>query len=286
MKHILLLASALFSTFMYSQELVLETKITPNTTYTSHMNINMNGKMDMQGPEEVVNNPQNPFPMDMENQMTMILENTTGSRLEDGRIPGVLEFKKNAAKITVNGTVNETEDPELSAMKIFGHYVGDLEFDLDSVSGKSEVAEAFKESLQSMMGQIQNNIKFPEEPLTIGSKFTQTFPMQMPVAGQVMTMNVVTEFTMTAIKGEEAVFKTTSTMEMNTPVQQGSIDVTGVGKGTMVFNTRLNYYTSYINNMPMKMDIKINEQVRMTADFETLSEITVDIKENSGTASK
>ena len=252
----------------------------PNRVYETQMKINSTSEMTFTADEETLRQLEEsgiemPVIMEQEIESSMIANN--GSRDEDGNIPVMLSYNKTIVKSTVNGKATIEEKPS-TEMDIFGRYNSDNQLEVDSIAGK-EIDETTKALIKSLLAQVSENVKFPDRALKIGDQFTNSMPMSIPVS-DLKPVNVFIEtiYTLDSIKDEKAYFLVEQTVSLDASFDQGNVEASGSGGGTMEFDMKTNHMSRFVVDMPMLMKIQVTEIISIEANMEAYTETLINIK--------
>jgi hypothetical protein len=259
------------------KEVLFKMKVNPNRNYAMLMNMNMNMEMNVEGDTAMINKIKKSgqtFPMVMTIATTTSANIKTRALAAD-KIPFTMTMQSQSGKMTINGKENTMPVP-VSNENIYGFYTTDGKMDIDSIAGK-KVNAALKENMIKLMEGIQAKVKFPDKLMKVGDTFTQSMPIDIPIAGFSAKMNNTITYKLTAIENNKAHFDLKYDMVSDMSGQQISITMTGGGDGKFVYDIPASYGVDMISNMninyslsmPQAPAVKMNGKLKMLVNYKT-----------------
>ncbi|MFD2163138.1 hypothetical protein ACFSJU_12100 [Paradesertivirga mongoliensis] len=243
------------------KEILFQVKFKPNKTYVTDMVNNIRMEMDFDvdpAKKKEMEGTGMKLPMQMNMLQDMRLSTKTGAMQADKRIPMTMTYDKVGITMTMNG--NEMKQPDkFAGMTIKAYATEGGKVSIDTIEGNTD--EATKAGIQKMVSDVLKAVEFPNKALKIGDTFTQEVPMEMPVSGTILNMLVNATYTLKEIKGTQALFDYTQTVDMNMKMEKGNSSAKGSGKGTMVYDMPANYITDTTGDMSMNMSMNMGEMV-------------------------
>lgn len=280
-KYLLLTFFLVLSLCLNAQEsFVFKYEFVPNKKYTTQMETNMSGLMDMKADEATMQKMAEngmELPIKMKQKTSANLTSVTGDKDSVGDIPVTLSYDKMNIEMFMNDepvpVPNVFEDT-----KIFGKYSSGSKLQIDSISGNN-VLPNIKEILAKAIEQIQLQILFPEHPLKIGDTFDNEIPMNVPIANMVpIEMNVKTTYNLKNIESGIAYFDIEQSLTLTSNQENMSIDAEGSGTGKLEHDIKNNYMSRYETNLPMKMNMKMGETMQMDMQMDTHTVLTISVE--------
>lgn len=253
---------------------IFKSSYLPNTTYRITMTNDAKTEMDLLDKNEGMNHPG----MELPTQIDMVVTSTTlvetGTENTHGNIPLELTFEKFNVVQKLNGQEQTNPDKfNLGGLKIFATANQNNKIKIDKIEGR-EIDDIVKITLPSMIENLTQNIKFPENPVKIGDQFTLEIPMQMPVANmpQFNTKTIMT-CKLTKVEKDLAYFDISQKFEM---LQESGFEITGSGEGKFTYDLTKNFYVEYHSkskmNLQAKMEI-VNLKSTMNMNISSIAEV-------------
>ena len=245
------------------KEILFQVKFKPNKTYITDMVNNMQMEMDFDvdsAKKKEMESTGMKLPMHMDMLQEMSLSTKTGAVEADKRIPMTMTYDKVGITMTMNG--KEMKQPDkFVGMKIKGYATEGVKVSIDTIENNSDAAT--KEAIQKMISQVLKSVEFPNKAMKIGDTFKQEVPMEMPVSGTTLSMLINVTYTLKEIKGTQAFFDYTQTLNMNFKIGEGNATASGSGTGKMTYDMPANYITDTTGDMIMNMNMQMGEKMAM-----------------------
>jgi len=259
-------------------EVLLKAGYQPKKEYTMVTTIKMDGMMDISGAQEMMDQLAAsgmtfPIPMSMANDTEVTIK--TMAREADGRVPATMTYDKVSASVTMMGVDQVIENP-LAGTEIKGWYDEGGKFTVESAPGLGEQFSA--EDIQNLMNQVQQSVEFPDRPLKVGESFTQTTPMNVPIASMgSLTMKIEAVYTVLKIGNRVAVLGVEMKVEMEAGMEVANAIATGTGKGECIYDIGAETITA--TDLALDYTISMDVQgMKMTLKMDTKTKQTVEIR--------
>ncbi len=124
----------------------------------------------------------------------------TGKMTSDGKFQMVFEYLR---------YLKGDKSPLPPGTKLYGTTGLNKVPQIDSVSG--DLSAEFKESLIKGVESIFENYKMPARQMKVGDSFEQITPVNMPISGMTITMEIKTIYKLTKVVDNKAFFKVKQT---------------------------------------------------------------------------
>lgn len=247
MKKITLFVLTLLSISSQAQEQIDFTiKYLPNHEYTLSQTVTSENNLNYIASDELleelksngINNP-------TVTKETSLLKNS----FKTGSLVG------NTFPITID--LLESNNPVLTkGTKFFGNSVAD-KIKIDSISSNS-ITKDQKAMLISVMESILNQIEYPDKKLKVGEGFTQSIPMNIPIANVNLEMTINSTYTLKSISNGIAFFDLGQVYTLKTEVEGSEIKFNGAGTGSINYDIEKQFFSKYYVTMEMdfKMDLE------------------------------
>ncbi len=280
-KYLLLTAALVLSISLSAQDsFIFKYEFTPNSKYTTQMETNMTGLMDMKADEATMQKMAKngmELPIKMKQKTSASLTSLTGDKDAAGDIPVTLSYDKMNMEMSMNDEAvpvpNVFEDT-----KIFGKYSSTSKLRIDSISGNN-VLPNIKEIMAKAIEQVQLQILFPKHPLKIGDTFENEIPMNVPIANMVpIEMNVKTNYILKNIENGIAYFDIEQSLTLASNQENMTIQAEGSGTGKLEHDIKKNYMSRYETTLPMKMNMKMGETMQMDMQMDTHTILTISVE--------
>jgi len=233
-------------------EVLFKMKMLPDHQYSGNMKMNMD--LDMQGLPQGAN----AGPGKMQMEMGMAMEMKTGTVNSSKEFPVSMSMQMSPSTMTINGKTTSVPAVANSVMPtMYGRCALDGLPRIDSIPGM-KMNDSLKTSMNKMVENFQNTIKFPDKPMKIGDTFVQSMPFDMPMMGSGMKMEAKVTYKLISIATGKANFDVALNMDMDLTANKSapaSMHMTAVGNGKMEYDIAANYPTHYTQNMDMSMNI-------------------------------
>mgnify|MGYP001555072167 CR=1 FL=1 len=243
----------IFSFFeVKAQETVLfKIKYLPEHKYTSSMDINNHTEMNIEADKETLEKIKSKgvqLPLIITAKTSMGYEIQTGPLDGNKSFPVTISYTGINSAQTMNGKETTSPPSPLLNLRIYAHCDKDNKMQLDSMPGKN-LNDTLRTLIGSMIKNIQNQIKFPEQPLKIGDSFTQDLPMSFPVAGNNIQMVIKMIYKLSEIKNRIAYFDLIETAEVKLTIKGNNLDMIGQGDGKLIFDIAQSFAPSITSNL-------------------------------------
>lgn len=281
MKNLLLLSliAILFNACGQTTEVVFDTKFQPNLEYTTEMVTTSKNKVNFTGPQEQINNIKASgieLPMITEGSTSMTSTITTYELKEDSIFKAKMTYDKVKSIQVQNGKQTEKESP-IAGMEIEGFYNSLNKFKIDTIIS-DKIDYATRQTLTYTLESVQNQINFPDYPLSVGDSFEQEIPMNIPVAG-ISNVGIIlkTTYELASINGDIAAFDFEQDIQLNMNIEQTNVSATGSGTGTSNFDIGQNFITKYESDLTIVLEMQV-EELTVNAEVNAISKQNVTIK--------
>jgi len=193
-----------------------------------------------------------------------ITELKTGKSLDNKTFPLTIKFIKSPDGFEKSGITTET--------KIYGHGEVNALPKIDSIVAP-EMADALKKSVMKTLDGMFNQVKYPERPFKRGDTQQVVSPVKMPLAGTVLEMDLITDYTLVEIKNGIARFDIGISYKAKNNDPKYNITATGTGKGFMDYDMKKSFAVAQKSDILMQMAFTYKE-----FDMDIASEMHYDIK--------
>ncbi|UMY65105.1 MULTISPECIES: DUF6263 family protein [unclassified Flavobacterium] len=238
----------------YPQESINFTlQFRPKKAYAQTIHQSYKTTMAYQGPADFLQNlkdkgVENPQLTERSTASKILLK--TGAQQADQTFPLVIEYTDSPI---ING---RKAVPDGTAM--YGRGSTKAPMVLDSIAAVG-MDPQFKKTLLDMLGSTLNQITYPEEKsLRIGDSFTQEIPLNMPVPGATLHMNIRIIYTLKRIDGNLAYFDIAQSYEMQSGMSKVDMSATGTGTGKMEYDIRHGFFRAMDTQSIMQMDLAMS----------------------------
>lgn len=250
---VLLLAVSVAFAQKKGTDVVLKSKYKPLTTYRQSFVQNHTTTITYKGDPEVLSvlkeqGIENPTVQKMNTEFTT--ETHTGKSLDGKIIPLVITYTKVPESMAQSGIDSTT--------KIYGHTEADSNPKIDSIVAP-KMTEEFKKSLIGAIDGLFTQTKYPPKPFKKGDMQQVVSPITLPIAGMVMEMDIVTDFTLRDVKNGIATFDLGIVYKAKTVDTEHNLSATGTGKGTLSFDTKTQYPLAQQSDITMDMKFTYKE---------------------------
>jgi hypothetical protein len=262
------------------ESVVFKIKFKPNKKYKTQLKTTSHTEIEFIADQEIIDRIKSKgieLPMITESVTNMATDIITQNLDKNGEFPATMEYGKMISLTTISGKTT-TEEKPYSGMKILGKYDIENKFKVDTIIG-DKVSQQMRNVLKTTLESVQQAIKFPKKPMTVGETFNSEIPMTIPIEGMnPISVKINMEYLLTEIKGEKAFFDINQTIGLDMNQEQLNVIASGTGTGTSEFDIKENYLTKYKSELPMDMTIKVNEKMTMKLKMITTSEQNVVIE--------
>ncbi len=239
----------------------------PETTYKQTLAQQHSTTIQYKANEDVLNvlkeqGVQNPTIQEVKSDYTS--EVSTGKSLDGKTFPLTIKFIKAPDSFGRNGIT--------SATKIYGHGEVNALPKIDSIVAP-EMADALKKSVLKTLDGMFNQVKYPERPFKRGDTQQVVSPVTMPLAGTVLEMDLITDYTLVEIKNGIARFDIAISYKAKNNDPKYNITATGRGKGFMDYDIKKSFAVAQKSDILMQMAFTYKE-----FDMDIASEMHYDIK--------
>jgi hypothetical protein len=280
-KNLTFILLILISVTSYAQEnVIFKTKFKPNKKYKTQLKSTSHSEIEFIADQEIMDRIKSKgieLPMIMESETNMATDIITKNLDKNGEFPGTIEYGKMISKTIISGKTT-TEEKPYSGMKILGKYDIHNKFKVDTIIG-DKISQQMRNVLKTTLESVQQAIKFPEKPITVGESFSSEIPMTIPMEGMnPIAVKINMEYLLIEIKNGKAFFDIKQTLGLDMSQEQLNIIASGTGTGTSEFDIKENSLTKYKSELPMNMTIKVNEKMTMKLKMIITSEQNVVIE--------
>ncbi|MFY7731726.1 MAG: hypothetical protein ACOVRN_19550 [Flavobacterium sp.] len=265
--HLLLLLATGIAFAQSSKTVTLTLGFKPATTYRQTYIQNHKTTIKYKADEDVLKvlaeqGVQNPTVQEVKSDYTSEL--STGKSLDGTTFPLTIKFIKAPDSFGKNGIT--------SATKIYGHGEINTLPKIDSIVAP-EMADALKKSVLKTLDGMFNQVKYPERPFKRGDTQQVVSPVTMPLAGTVLEMDLITDYTLVEIKSGIARFDIGISYKAKNNDPKYNITATGTGKGSMDYDIKKSFAVAQKSDILMQMAFTYKE-----FDMDIASEMHYDIK--------
>lgn len=273
MKQFLLLI-ILFAVSCYSQSdraVTVRSSFDPEAKYTTETRQFTNGTIEYIASDEILHKLkqrriENPMPVQLDLTFKTIMK--TGKLRKDGFFPITLLF------VEKGNFANFPDD-----MVIYGKCSpGDLPI-LDSISS-IKLYSAEKNSILAQMQAVFSQISIPEKTAKIGESFSFDIPLNMPMPGKNIEMDIKCTYTLKKIIGDIAHFDIITDFSLKHGVESSNTQIKGKGSGKLLYNWKLNYNQKYEIQSNIEMSINADE-IELKVNITQGSIISVSLEKNN-----
>jgi hypothetical protein len=262
------------------ESVVFKIKFKPNKKYKTQLKTTSHTEIEFIADQEIIDRIKSKgieLPMITESVTNMATDIITQNLDKNGEFPATMEYGKMISLTTISGKTT-TEEKPYSGMKILGKYDIENKFKVYTIIG-DKVSQQMRNVLKTTLESVQQAIKFPKKPMSVGETFNSEIPMTIPIEGMnPISVKINMEYLLTEIKGEKAFFDIKQTIGLDMNQEQLNVIASGTGTGTSEFDIKENYLTKYKSELPMDMTIKVNEKMTMKLKMITTSEQNVVIE--------
>jgi hypothetical protein len=173
---------------------------------------------------------------------------------------------------TVTKSENNTGQEILPAGSIlYGHIGADEKLALDSIDSKAGNTESTDEILEMVKG-IMTQVNMPDTSIKVGDSVIVNDPVSLPLAGMEMGMLVITKYTLISVDNSIAVFDISQNYTSNGSSQTAMMQITGAGKGKMLYDIKNQFYSEYTLDYGMALTMKMGEQEMKIANTSSVKQ--------------
>ncbi|TDQ28137.1 hypothetical protein [Zeaxanthinibacter enoshimensis] len=264
---ILLLSSALLFTLLTNaqESILFQIGYHPNKIYSTEMETNSDSEIDFIASEEtlaLLKGNGMKLPLKVQQNTIMSLTNSTQNSMINGDTPAIIEYGDMITQSTVNGVTTSEKKP-YSGMKIKGAFNDQGSFEIDTIIG-NQVTSQMRNILRTTLKNIQQQVKFPEVPISIGDNFQNNIPLTIPLEGMAPIHAIInTTYHLLEIRDDIAIFDTQLAISLDSSQEQFNIEASGSGSGLAKFNYKENYFLLNESEMPMNISVQIREDLTM-----------------------
>ncbi len=246
--------------FLIGDEVQFENSVAPDKEYRSTISTVSTTSVDYKAAPEILDVIKQqgvtlPMKGNQEQRYTQIIK--TGPLKQDGTFPFEQRFENVKTITQLNGDTLENEQNSFlnENTVIQGLYNEEKKAEITEIHSNS-VTSHQKEALKKIVTDIQNSVKFPDHPLSVGDKFEQSAPISIPVQklGNVQ-LSVNTKYTLTRIEREKAYFDLTIDYILLSDFEENNITAGGTGTGEMIYDLNQNFATTYTTDTNMDMEV-------------------------------
>lgn len=275
MKYFFTVYLLLFVIIANAQESVIfRQAFLPDKTYISETKMIQSSKATASGSSEIIAEMEKQgfsFPRLTKSEMTVQATMTTETE-KDGIIPFEIKYDNFSSKYFIND--EEIKIPNLfNNAKMKGTISEGIKLKVQSTEG-IDVNETFQQALVQSVEKLTQNIEFPDKPINVGDHFSMSVPMQIPMPGLGnLDFEIKMDYTFIKIQNGIADFDFIQTLTSKSDNRQFELLSTGSGKGSLKFELAENFITSMDSILDIKIDIKFSEQLHLSTEVNSESQI-------------
>lgn len=280
---LLLLSLCSLSVLGQEKKFLFKQIFKPNSEYSMMMNNDSDSHLKISGDEATteeieksgVTNNQN-FKANTNCEIKI-----TTSEQTKNEVPFTWAYEKMSFEMDMNGEKIQKDIP-LNGVVITGKYVAGNKTVFDEIKGEN-IDEAKKAMFNQILKNTYDNVDFPENGLSIGESFTQTYPfeMQLPTSSS-LKMKINTTYKLMKVENQNAYFDLEQnfvmTADSNSDALNMNIEATGNGKGKTVFDMTNNFFSDKETDISMNM--KLNMPQNMIMEINSANHLSVKILKN------
>ena len=244
-------------------KVTFKTYFKPNKVYKTIMTTSSETEVDFTGNQEKIERIKangTKLPMIVLGTSESTTTTTTGSLTTGKTFPARVIFEKATTSQKLNDKESKV-DNSMSGLIIEGFYENGNRLKIDKMISDT-MDEETKRIIKSTLEQVQEKIKFPEDPMKLGDTFKQELPMQIPIAGlDPIKLVIVTNYKLTEIKTDKAIFDFSQNVVLDISSKQTNVSATGEGKGFSEFDIINNTTTKYESDLTMTMTTTANDLI-------------------------
>ncbi|HQQ97092.1 MAG TPA: hypothetical protein PLX35_07500 [Cyclobacteriaceae bacterium] len=264
MRNLLLLSLIIAALTSRGQDKVtFRTYFKPNKVYKTTMVTSSETEVDFTGNQEKIEKIKArgvKLPMIVSGSNEMTTTTTTGAYRDDKSFPARMVYGKVTASQVVNGRESNEEKPA-SGLIVEGFYNSDNKFRIDTLIS-DRMDESTKKVIKSTVENVQQLIRFPENPMQVGDTFEQNLPMQIPIAGlNPVKVLINTSYKLKEIQHGKATFDIIQTVTLDMSNGQANISASGEGTGISEFDMVNNAITRYESDLTMTMKMTVDDLI-------------------------
>jgi hypothetical protein len=184
---------------------------------------------------------------------------TTGKLNADSTFPLTMQFQKTSESDDNNSLPEGTV--------IYGHGTGAAMPQLDSIDAPGRDADFRKKVLESAQN-LLDQIKYPSQTLKVGEKVSVETPVNMPISGANITMNINTTYKLLRIESGTAWLDIKQLITFKSLSGSFTVKGGGSGKGSMQYNISNSYISQYDLDMNLSVSVKM-ENFSLSMDQKT-----------------
>jgi len=234
------------------QGLTLKFTYQPNHTYQVKTEQNVSGTVRFSGDDELMSSLEkkgvkNPQTMEITSSSTN--ETKTGARTSNGAIP------YQQTMITSMNKDGENIFPPNTT--VYGKIDSANHLSIDSIAS-SEIDERLTKALQSTVSSAYNQLNLPNKYLRVGDSLVVKSPLDLPIMGTELKINVTTTYLLLSIENGIGKFDVKLVYEMEGDISSNKFTATGTGNGVLNYDIANQIYQQFdiTSNVAMKMSIE------------------------------
>jgi hypothetical protein len=204
------------------------------------------------------------FPVKVVSLQALTTAITTGTSDEDGNI----SFQGAVTEHNIANTMDGLPFPSSQANLLKGMVMSGA---FNEKTGKSKItsmkggnlsSEITEETMSKFLGEVQEQITFPTNPIRRGDSFTQRFVTQFAVPGaSPVSMAVVLTFTLSRIEPPVSYFDVSGDVDYKIEETDTKMSVNGKCIGSMRFDIKKQFPIDYVLNMNSHFTLDTVDQV-------------------------
>lgn len=255
--------------------------IKPNKKYTNKLTITSTSETNIIANQETLNKIESnglklPFITVIESKMRTDI--ITNSRGVNGDFIATKRYGEMTSSTTLNGK-KSVENKPYSGMKILGRYNKQNEFSIDSIVGV-KLTPRLRHFHTYALGYFERKIKTPKKNIKIGDTIKNEMPLNIPMQGM-GTVNVIinVNYILTEIIRNKAIFNMILDVYLDSSFgKQENKQISGSGTGRCEYDVDENQLTTYISELPMKLTVKIDDEMTAKINLIIKTEQFIEIK--------
>jgi len=165
----------------------------------------------------------------------------------------------------------------IDGLKTVGRATPTGKYYVDSIMG-TNITPEMAESMKVFIADMVSKIKYPNDPLTIGSEFDQSFPREVPLPGGTpLLLSISMHYVLTDIKGDLVFCDINPKISMSLDTNNANLDFNAEGNGSAIFSIDNKYLIDYKTSMILNIETKTDLTFSMTVQMEShqTTEITL-----------
>ena len=261
-------------------DIVFKMRYLPAHIYNATTNMAVTANVTLKGDQKLLDQLKSrgvTSPVSLKMTMNKAGKIKTGAATGNG-YPVVLSSSAGSVSLTVNEKAIPVPEKSLVDLKIYLHSSPEGKISMDS-AGRSKMKDTSQKAVAQIMNSVFNQIRFPDRPIHIGDTFTQNMPMDMPVAGNNITMNINIIYKLVSVSDGKGFFDIKQNVDMKIPMQENTLNMTALGTGKLVYSIKDKFPTSMKSNLNLKFDGILNSlNINGTATINSDQKYVIGVK--------